>query len=56
MHLLGAGHDEQTRGIAVQPVDDAGALGIAAGGVLGEQLREGALAVAAGGRAKSGRR
>src|SRR6516164_3346185 len=44
---LGAGDHEQARGIAVEPVDDARALGIASCGAGREQLGERALAVPA---------
>ena len=57
MGLLGARDDEQTGGVAVEAVHDAGALGVAAGGgggsgrrggTLDEQLGERVLAVALG--------
>ena len=49
VRLLGARDDEQPGGVAVEAVDDAGALGVAAGGAVREQLRERVLAMALGG-------
>ena len=46
MRLVVAGDDHQAGGVAVEPVDDPGALGLAAAEQVAERVHEGVAAVA----------